>query len=91
MYARNKHTGSPIVATLEVVHGRCGIANDSFTKRPDGSLQFEDDGGGTDLCWDSAETATDDHGRIFLDRDGEQVAEADVELVTPARETNDET
>ena len=91
MYARNKHNGSPIVATLEVVHGRCGIANDSFTKGPDGSLQFEDDGGGTNLCWDSAETVTDDHGRIFLDRDGEQVAEADVELVTPARETNDET
>ena len=39
--------------------------------------------GGTDLFWDSAETATDDRGRIFLDRDGEQVAEADVELVTP--------
>ena len=83
MYARNKHSGSPIVGTLEVVHGRCGIADDSFTKGPDGSLQFGNNGGGTDLFWDSAETATDDRGRIFLDRDGEQVAEADVELVTP--------
>ena len=82
MYARNKHSGSPIVATLEVIHGRCGIANDSFAQGPDGRLQFEDDGGGTDLFWDSAETATDDHGRIFLDRDGEHVAEADVEVVT---------
>ena len=91
MYARNKHNGSPIVATLEVIHRRCGIANDSFTKGPDSSLRFENDGGGTNLCWDSAKTATDDHGRIFLDRDGEQVAEADVELFTPARETNDET
>lgn len=82
MYARNKHSGSPIVGTLEVIHGRCGIANDSFSEGADGRIEFDDDGNGTDVFWDSAETATDDHGRIFLDRDGEEVAETDVELVT---------
>ena len=61
---------------------RRGIANDSLAEGADGRIEFDDDGNGTDVFWDSAETATDDHGRIFLDRDGEEVAETDVELVT---------
>jgi len=80
MFARNKRTGALITGTLEVINGRWGIERDSFCKEPAGKLVFDDDGGGIHVLWDSARTARDDHGRIFLDEDGEQVAEADVEL-----------
>ena len=77
--ARNKHTGARIVGTLEIIHGRAGVLG--FSRDQRGRLTWEHDCCGTDVCWDSAETASDDHGAIFLDADGAEVPEANVELI----------
>ena len=80
MFARNKHTGALITAELHTIPARLGALRDTFRKGEDGRLACADDGGGFFPFWDAATPATDDHGRIFLDEDGAQVPEADVEL-----------
>ena len=69
-----------ITGTLHVMHCRLGTLRDTFRKGEGGRLAFEEDTAGYFAFWDSAQQATDDHGRIFLDEDGAQVPETDVEL-----------
>jgi hypothetical protein len=56
--------GSPIVGTLEIIHG---VAN--CTIHSDGTRTYD---GGTDVDWDSQETVVRDGKVIFVDEDGEE-------------------
>ena len=78
MKARNKKTGALIVGALVDLVGRAGATD--FARGTHGRLTWADDGNGTTVDWDSAITATDEHGALFLDANGEQVSEPDIEL-----------
>ena len=80
MRARNRKTGAAIVASLEVVYGRAGLMADGFGRDAEGKVTYEHDGSGTELEWDSCETAERDGGAVYLDAAGDEVPEADVEL-----------
>ena len=79
----NKRTGAEILGTLELLQGRADI--DEMRRAPDGKLHYDHEGG-TVIFYESSETKTDDNGSIiFLDADGEEVAETDVVLVEPEK------
>ena len=81
MYARNPKTGAAITGTLEQVDGRATTIYDSFQREESGKLAFEH-GSETQMYWDGQETQTRDGQVIFIDDDGEEVLENDVELTT---------
>ena len=66
-----------IVATLEQLVGTCDI---SEAEMVDGKLDITY-GGYTDVDWDSQETFTDNGQRVFIDENGAQVLESEIELI----------
>ena len=79
MYARNRRTGSPIVGTLERLDARCGLIADGFGRDEDGRITHEHEGG-TEFFYDTSEQVRVGDELVYLDEDGEQVAERDIEL-----------
>lgn len=82
-----KDTKVAIVATKEILVGKCWILEDSFSAGPEGSFDFNYGFRGTEIDWDSQDTASYfnnalDKGLIFIDENGEEVLEKDCELVT---------
>ena len=78
MQARNKHTQSPILGTLEELSGRAEV--DSFERDEDGKLTYAHSGE-TVVFWEGSDTVVRDGGVVFLDAAGDEVLEADIELV----------
>lgn len=70
--------GTLITATLETLEGVCELTNP--TRKPDGTFDF-DYLGGTDIDWNAQKTAVRDGQRIFLDEDGEEWLERELQLV----------
>lgn len=64
--------GQEIVSTLEVLHGTCGV---TFERKPDGTVEVDFDGSGTDVDWDSQATVTREGKRVFLDESGNEWTE----------------
>jgi len=76
-YAPN---GEPICGTYERITGRADTVEDSFTRKPDGTLDF-DHAGYTEVFWDGQETVTNNKGQIiFLDAEGNEWTEDQIEL-----------
>lgn len=90
MKGRNKDTGSLIVAELVRIAGTLPV--EDCDRDANGRLAWESGGTGGDgikVDWDSAEQARDeDDDRLFVDRDGEIVAENDIELFNPDEPDN---
>lgn len=63
--------GSPILGTLEKLSGRAEITEDSYKKNPDGTLDF-DYQGGTEIFYDDQETVVQEGKRMFLSADGNE-------------------
>ena len=79
MYARNPRTGSEIHGTLERLDARSDTITDSFRRIPTGiTYEYE---GYTYVFWETQETGTRQGETVFLDGEGEQVMESEVELV----------
>ena len=79
MHARNRRTGSPIVGTLERLDARCNLVAGGFSRGNDGRITHEHEGG-TDFFYDTSEQVRVGDELMYLDEDGEQVAESDIEL-----------
>ena len=79
MYARNRRTGSPITGTLERLDARAGLIADGFGRDEDGHMTHEHEGG-SEFFYDTSKQVTADGERVYLDEDGEQVAEGEIEL-----------
>lgn len=72
--------GKPIVATLEVIYGRCFFTD--VSRNEQGQIVFEYDGDGTEMNWDSQAQCRDSAGRrIFLDEDGGEHTEDTLNIV----------
>lgn len=82
MHARNRRTGAPITGTLQRLYARAKLLEDGFGRAEDGRITHEHEGG-TDFFYDTSETVRTDGERTYVDDDGEQVAESDVELYEP--------
>lgn len=83
MHARNLKTGKPIVATVERIYGHAGIAENSFQREADGSINVEHDDG-TKMFWDTTVTETENGEKLYVDDDGNIVRESGIELVANA-------
>ena len=79
MHARNRRTGAPITGTLQRLYARAKLLEDRFGRGDDGRLTYEDEGG-TEFYYDTSEHVSTNGERTYLDNDGEQVVESDVEL-----------
>ena len=79
--ARNRRTRAAIVGTLETVHACADI--ERFSRDPAGNLNWEHSGN-TNVWWDELRTVQRDGGAVFIDAEGNEVLEADVELVAAA-------
>lgn len=85
MYAYSP-TGSPIVATAEMVPSNAAVWPDSFTRNAGGQLQF-DHTGESDVFWDSSETRESLTGElIFVDQDGKLWPESQLQLRETAKD-----
>lgn len=73
-------TGSPIVATSDLVPANAMIAEDSFSREADGSLAFEYDGTGSKMCWDGQYTQEIDGKALFVAEDGTEWREDELVL-----------
>ena len=83
LFAVSGNTAYLITRTYEVLHGSNGILNDAdqVELNDDGSFSVDFDGGGTDIDWNSQEAVDRGNGRIFLDEDGDEWDESDLELL----------
>ena len=79
MYARNPKTGAAITGTLEQMDGKALTTEDSFSRDDTGKLVFDYEGE-TEIYWNGQETQSRDGKTIFIDDDGEEVLETEVEL-----------
>lgn len=79
MKAINKHTKAEIRGTLEQIYGCAEVL--SFDRDKHGALIWEH-GGATEMYWDTSETVTRDREALFVDENGDEVIESDIELVT---------
>lgn len=86
MHARNRRTGAPITGTLQRLYARARLLEDGFGRDEDGRVTHEDEGG-TEFCYDTSEHVSTGGERTYLDEDGEQVVENDVELYEPGTAT----
>jgi hypothetical protein len=85
MKAVNRKTGLEIDGTLETLSGRAEILNDSYQREADGSIEFEW-GGETEVFWDEQRTVTRGGKRIFLDTEGNECTEDEIDLVVDLTE-----
>ena len=85
MKARNIVTGAAIVGTVERVTATAKIEQDGFWRDDDGIIHhghvITDEGVNVD--WDSTDQFVFEGERMFLDADGEQVKESELELFDP--------
>jgi hypothetical protein len=79
MNAYSKTTGLPITGSAELIPGTAEIADNSWTVKPDGAIDF-DWLGETDVDWDGQETQERDGQRIFYDSDGNETLESEIEV-----------
>lgn len=82
MHARSRKTGAPIVGTLERLDARCNLVPGGFGRDGKGRITHEHEGG-TDFFYDTSEQVRTGDELVYLDEDGEQVAESDIELYEP--------
>ena len=82
MHARNRRTGAPITGTLQRLYARAKLLENRFGRGEDGRLTHEDEGG-TEFYYDTSEHVSTNGERTYLDDDGEQVVESDIELYEP--------
>lgn len=80
MRAVNRKTRSPIVGTAERIYGTARLVVDSFARDEAGELSF-DHNGQTDVDWNSQETLDREGWIVFVDDDGEEVPENEIELI----------
>ena len=84
MHARNRTTKAAITGTLETIQGRCVLIEDAFRRDDDGRIVHAQEGG-TEMFWDSSTQMVDANGhRIYLDENGDAVAENEIELYDEA-------
>lgn len=72
--------GNLIIATLERLSGRALIAPGSVRPEPGGGFSFDYEGT-TDIFWDDQRTVTQDDERVFLDEEGTEYLESELQLV----------
>lgn len=89
MRARNRKTKAVIIGTSETIAGTALTLDDSFERNPDGSLEYDHDGE-TTVSWDSQTTNTRDGKTLFVDRDGDELTEDDLELFEACDECDGE-
>ena len=83
MNARNGRTGAAIDGMLREMHARQPIVQGSWYQNGDGALQWQP-GGDLEPLWGSDTALRDRHGKhVYIDTDGTQVVESDIELVSP--------
>lgn len=78
MRAFSKTTGYEVIGTVERMTGVAGISHGSFTRTSSG-LDF-DWSGTTDVDWDNQTTLRNEHGRVFVDDERNEVNETDIVL-----------
>jgi hypothetical protein len=76
-----------MVGTLEIIHGISGIAD--VTLNANGAFELEWDTNGTKIDWNSQSTVHEDGRRVFVDRDGNEYLENQLELIKDTEEEND--
>ena len=67
-----------IVSTLERLYGACAFS--AATRQADGTLDLDYDGY-TEIYWDSQHTVHRGGQRVFIDAEGEELLESEVELI----------
>lgn len=68
-----------ITGTLEVLHGQAEI--ERVSRNEDGTIDIQYSGG-TTIFWDDQKTVTNDAGSpIYLDEDGTEYSEAELEII----------
>lgn len=72
-------SGSPIVSTIETCYGEADIAMGSWSRRENGTLDF-DYGGSTNFWWDTQRSVTYRKERLFMDSNGEIWPESKLRL-----------
>ena len=77
--------GTLIVATQERLSGRALIVPSSVRAEPTGGFSFDYEGS-TDVFWDDQRTVTQDDERVFLDEEGEEYLESELQLVPQEEE-----
>ena len=85
MYARNRRTGSEITGTHERLEARADTIRDKFKRSTEGGIKGEHDGY-THVFWNSQETLTKQGETVYLDDEGEEVPESEIELVNDLSE-----
>ncbi len=80
MYAINKETGASIEGTAETVPGKALTQRDSFERGKDGRITWEY-AGDTKVYWDGQETIEREGKTVFVDENGDEITEDQVELV----------
>lgn len=80
MHAKDRKTGLAITATLETLHGKCGVEPDGFGRSEDGEITHRYDDQGTEMFWDSAEQTVRDGQRIYFDANDDHVTAGDIVL-----------
>lgn len=73
-------TGADIVGTAELVPGVALLNNSDITRNSDGTYEFEW-AGETKLDWDGQTTVTRRVHRVFVDDNGEEFTENELQLV----------
>lgn len=77
-----------IASTKELLIGTCDIQGAKLS--PGGTLDIEYGYGGTEINYDSQETATVGPHRVFYDQNGEEVTEDNVMVVDTVADAPDE-
>ena len=80
MNARNRKTKAPIVRAAELLIGDSKLVPGSFGRKTDGSLDYEVCGE-TRMCWESGVPLERNGQAVFIDQNGAEVTEDDIELV----------
>lgn len=81
--------GSQIIGTFENITARAEIVADTFTKLPDGTLEFEY-AGGTEVFWDDQRTIQKDGEDIYLAEDGTEWKQSELTLRDEEEDEDDE-
>ena len=80
MIARNRRTGTSITGELISLAARASTLDDEFERDETGKITYEYSGD-TEIFWSGQRIQTRRGQTIFLDEDGNQVFESEIELV----------
>lgn len=86
VYELRSPTGTVIEGTLETLSGKAGLGHITG-RNPDGTFDFEHDGG-TEVFWDDQRTVVLDGHRVFVDGDGTEFTEDQLALVEVEEKAN---